>query len=114
MKQVSFNSAKLDPSLVIEAEYRRLDDRSEAEKLSRAEVETLQLKFSNSTKDVFVKDFKQDQRNLSQRRAADAYGSDALRSRLNATREALLSSRDNLNANKSLAFRPGMNQLALA
>ncbi len=117
MKQVSFNSAKLDSSIVIEAECRRVDTRDNAERLARTQTEVLKVKFAaNNSKDHFVKDFvvDSDKRNLNQRRGADAYGADNLRARLSATRESLISSRDSVDANKSLAFRHGMNQLALA
>jgi hypothetical protein len=125
MQQI--NSRNFSNPDVIEAEFRRPDVRSHAEKLAetsyKRDQEVLKVNLNstaNPKQDTFVRDFTvsavSDERrqNTNQRRATEAYGADALREKLAQTRESLITNRDNLNANKSLAFRPGMNQLALA
>ncbi len=109
---------------VIEAQFRTVDSRSHSQRLAQtAYQDVLKVNLSsgfNPKQDTFVRDYtvasvdERRNQNTNQRRATEAYGADALRAKLSETRESLITNRDNLNANKSLAFRPGMNQLALA
>ncbi len=107
---------------VIEAEYR--DPRSSAQKLAATaykpepEILKVNLAAANSQKDIFVRDYNvaapgERKQNTNQRRATDAY-TDKLKDALIKTRNSLVSSRDIFDANKSMAFRHGMNELALA
>ncbi len=124
MQQI--NSRNFSNPDVIEAEFRRPEARSHAEKLAetsyKRDQEVLRVNLnsgSNPKQDIFVRDYtvsaaSERKQNTNQRRAQDSYGADALRAKLSETRESLITNRDNFNANKSLAFRPGMNQLALA
>ncbi len=109
---------------VIEAQFRTVDNRSYSQRLAEtAYQDVLKVNLNsglNPKQDTFVRDYTvaavgdERRQNTRESRATEAYGADALRVKLSETRKSLVANRDNLNANKSLAFRPGMNQLALA
>lgn len=120
----SWKDSSIKPE-IIEAEFRAVRSNAEALAAShfKREQDVIKINLSsgfNPKQDTFVRDYtvaavdERRSQNTNQRRATEAYGVDNLKAKLAETRESLVANRDNLNANKSMAFRPGMNQLALA